>query len=329
MLLVPPWSCYYLSMSYQARVRVLVFCCSLLLTAGSLEAQRIQNILFGDLKVDQPEGVNVPQSFWLVLKDLQGHPLNRDSVAANGRYRFFNVSNGEYVLSVEVNGQEVYRDQFILSEPSSTDVRKDIHLEWKVSGGGYARSADQNRLLKQARAAAKEGNQKEAVKLLEKLVDKDSNDFEAWTELGTAQFQEKKLDDAAKAYEKSLEQKPDYLPALVNLGKLRLAQKKFDQAVEPLEKAVAQDPQRAESQYLLGEAYLGIRKGSLAVGYLNEAIRLDPDGMADVHLRLAQLYDLAGMKARAATEYEQFLQKRPNAPQKKELEQYISKNKGS
>ena len=246
MLLVPPWSCYYLSMTYQARVRVLVFCCSLLLTAGSLEAQRIQNILFGDLKVDQPEGVNVPQSFWLVLKDLQG------------RYRFFNVSNGEYVLSVEVNGQEVYRDQFILSEPSSTDVRKDIHLEWKVSGGGYARSADQNRLLKQARAAAKEGNQKEAVKLLEKLVDKDSNDFEAWTELGTAQFQEKKLDDAAKAYEKSLEQKPDYLPALVNLGKLRLAQKKFDQAVEPLEKAVAQDPQRAESQYLLGEAYLGI-----------------------------------------------------------------------
>ncbi|MEJ2082286.1 MAG: tetratricopeptide repeat protein [Acidobacteriota bacterium] len=180
----------------------MVFCCSLLLTAGSLEAQRIQNILFGDLKVDQPEGVNVPQSFWLVLKDLQGHPLNRDSVAANGRYRFFNVSNGEYVLSVEVNGQEVYRDQFI--------------------------------------------------------VNKDSNDFEAWTELGTAQFQEKKLDDAAKAYEKSLEQKPDYLPALVNLGKLRLAQKKFDQAVEPLEKAVAQDPQRAESQYLLGEAYLGI-----------------------------------------------------------------------
>lgn len=283
--------------------------------------------------MDQPEGVSVPQTFLLQLKDLQGRVVNRGTIPPNGRYRFFNVSNGEYVLTIDVDGQEVYRDQFLIAESSSTDIRRDIHLEWKVEGTpsaeAYQRSGDQNALLKQARVAAHGGDQKEAAKLLEKLVKEDSGDFEAWTELGTAQFQAKKLDDAAAAYTKALELKPEYLPALVNLGKLRLAQKKYDQAIEPLTKAVAQDPTRAESQYLLGEAYLGVRKGSVAVGYLTEAIRLDPEGMADVHLRLAQLYDLAGMKARAAAEYEQFLKQRPETPKKKELEDYIAKNKGT
>jgi Tfp pilus assembly protein PilF len=77
----------------------------------------------------------------------------------------------------------------------------------------------------------------------------------------------------------------------------------------------------------LGEAYLQIKKGSVAVGYLNEAIRLDPQGKADVHLRLALLYNAAGMKDKAAIEYEEFLKKRPNYAERKKLEQYITENK--
>ena len=70
-----------------------------------------------------------------------------------------------------------------------------------------------------------------------------------------------------------------------------------------------------------------MKKGSLAVGYLNEALRLDPQGKADVHLRLALLYNGAGMKAKAATEYEEFLKKRPDYKDRKKLEQYIADNK--
>ena len=69
------------------------------------------------------------------------------------------------------------------------------------------------------------------------------------------------------------------------------------------------DPKSATANYFLGEAYLALKKGSKAVGYLNEALKLDPIGMADAHLRLAALYNLAGYKDRAAAEYEQFLTK--------------------
>ena len=60
---------------------------------------------------------------------------------------------------------------------------------------------------------------------------------------------------------------------------------------------------------------------------LASASRLDPIGMAEVHLRLALLYNGAGMKDKAAVEYEEFLRKRPDYADRKKLEKYIAENK--
>ena len=49
--------------------------------------------------------------------------------------------------------------------------------------------------------------------------------------------------------------------------------------------------------------------------------------MAEVHLRLALLYNGAGMKDKAAVEYEEFLRKRPDCADRKKLEKYIAENK--
>ena len=94
-----------------------------------------------------------------------------------------------------------------------------------------------------------------------------------------------------------------------------------------LSRAVKLRATSADANYLLGESYLQVKKGSLAVGYLNEALRLDPIGMAEVHLRLGLLYNAAGMKDKAANEYEQFLKKKPDYPDRKKLEKYIADNK--
>ena len=59
---------------------------------------------------------------------------------------------------------------------------------------------------------------------------------------------------------------------------------------------------------------------------LNEAIRLAPDEKAQIHLRLAALYNAAGVKERAANEYRLFLAKRPGHPERKNLEKYIQEN---
>jgi hypothetical protein len=49
--------------------------------------------------------------------------------------------------------------------------------------------------------------------------------------------------------------------------------------------------------------------------------------MAEVHLRLALLYNGAGMKDKAVLEYEAFLKKRPDYAERKKLEKYIAENR--
>ena len=140
-------------------------------------------------------------------------------------------------------------------------------------------------------------------------------------------FIQKDFEAAENSYTSAIGVKADHVAALVNLGRVRLARKNNEGAIEPLEAALKADPKNAAANYFLGEAYLALKKGSKAVGYLNEALKLDPVGMADAHLRLGALYNLAGYKDRAALEYEQFLQKKPDYPERKKLADYIEANK--
>ena len=244
------------------------------------------------------------------------------------------IPNGEYSLAVEYDNREVYRDRFRLAENQITDIRKDIPLAMRVSPapptkipGLYDRTGANQAVFDQAKAATEKKNFEEAQKLLERVVANDDKDFVAWAELGTALFRQEKYSEAEKAYQKSVAAKPDFLAVLVNYGKLQLQQKQPDKAVELLTKAIEVDPKSAEAQHYLGEAYLLAKKGSKAVVHLNEALKLDPIGKAEIHLRLGALYNGAGMKDRAAAEYEQFLVKKPDYPEKAKLQQYISQNK--
>ena len=195
------------------------------------------------------------------------------------------------------------------------------------STGLYNRSAANQALLERARTAAENNKLGDASKLLEQIVANDPKDFVAWAEMASILFREEKYSDADKAYQRALEGKPDFLVVLVNLGKVRIAQKNPDGAIETLTKAVEVDPKSADAHHYLGEAYLQGKKGSKAVVHLNEALKLDPAGKADLHLRLAALYNAAGMKDRAAAEYQQFLTKKPDYSDKAKLQEYINQNK--
>jgi tetratricopeptide (TPR) repeat protein len=170
-------------------------------------------------------------------------------------------------------------------------------------------------------------NYDEAAKLLKKILDNDPKDFQVWTQLGNVHLLQSKYADAENDYLRAIDLHSDYFLALLNLGRAEIGLQQYDVAVEVLNRAVKLRPKSADANYLLGESYLALKKGSLAVGFLNEALRLDPKGMVDVHLRLALLYNAAGMKDKAAAEYEVFLKQRPDYPDRKQLEEYISTNK--
>jgi tetratricopeptide (TPR) repeat protein len=307
---------------------------------GSMRPNSGTHILYGDIKVDESKAPGVTRlSYDIILYSMSRVAIARQTVTSNGRYRFNNLPNGVYDLAVESENTEITRIRVELVSPLPLDQRQDINLELKATPGSAAKPASvsaedyykripaNQKLFDKAQAATDNKRYVDAVALFNELLANDPKDFQAWTELGTIYLIDQKPAEAEKAYTKAIEVRPRFFLALMNLGRLRSMQKNFDGAIEPLTTAVELQPTSADANAYLGEAYLQIKKGSKAVGYLNQAIKLDPIRRADLHLRLATLYNAAGMKDKAAIEYEEFLKKKPDYPDSKKLRDYIAANK--
>jgi tetratricopeptide (TPR) repeat protein len=279
-----------------------------------------------------------PLNFDVILYSETGFLIARQTTPSNGRYRFNNLSAGLYQVAIEVEGTEVARVSADLRSPLLKDVRRDIALEWRLPNSSskpgiisaadkYVRSPANQKLFKLARGAAEKKRYAKAAELLQQIIRSDRKDFQAWVELANVHFLQKNMADAENEYIHALDAHPGFFLALLNLGRLELFLKRYDVAIEALTRALKIQRESPDANYFLGEAYLQIKKGSIAVGYFNTALRLDPQGMAEVHLRLALLYNAAGIKDRAALEYEQFLKKHPDYRDRKKLEKYIAENK--
>jgi tetratricopeptide (TPR) repeat protein len=307
-------------------MRLFLLFCILLGTASSAVAQIRDpgltgrsggKALYGEVVVEGEQLNNgKPVRVDLILYTESRNVVERNTVTGNSRYRFNNIPQGLYELVAEVEGVEVARLRVDLRTPLVDDFKQDVTLAWTSTGprrskaetvsaaDQYQRNSANTALFTKADGALDVKNYDEAAKLLKKILDNDPKDFQVWTQLGNVHLLQSKYADAENEY---LQQ--------------------YDVAVEVLNRAVKLRPKSADANYLLGESYLALKKGSLAVGFLNEALRLDPKGMVDVHLRLALLYNAAGMKDKAAAEYEVFLKQRPDYPDRKQLEEYISTNK--
>ena len=301
-------------------------------------------ILYGDVKVEgsQLPGQQQPQPTMLdvILYTKGNQVVGRQRINPNGRYRFMDIFDGDYYLVVELENSEVARISVYISPTATQDIKQDVSLEWRSNIGRngnaaavvsaenlYNRSASNKSLYQRSAKEIESKNYAQAIATLHEIVASDPNDFQAWCDLGMLYFIQKDLEAAENSYVSAAAARPSYFPAMLNLGRVRLARKDYEHAIESLEAALKIEPKSASANYFLGEAYLQIKKGSKAVGYLNEALNLDPAGMAEAHLRLAALYNGAGMKDKAAAEFEQFLKKKPDYPDRKKLEKYIAENK--
>ncbi|MGB7068979.1 MAG: tetratricopeptide repeat protein [Pyrinomonadaceae bacterium] len=271
---------------------------------------------------------------------IGGAQVDRMRATDDGYYYFLVSPRNGAIIVVESSGTEVGRVS--ITGGTGSSVRQDIAFDWHElqrsaqrtgvvqANPVYKRSNENQELFQRAMTAEQKKKPDTAAGIYKQIVDQDPKDFVAWTQLGTVFFGDSKYSDAEKAYLRAIELKTDYGVALMNLGNLYFAQKLFEKAIPIFYKAAAADPTSADAFHYLGESFLQIKQGSKAVIALNEAIRLAPDEKADIHLRLATLYNAAGLKDRAAAEYKLFLEKRPDHPDKGKLRNYIKENsKGS
>ncbi len=298
--------------------------------------------IFGDVRITSDGNTLVPKDVLLLLRRIPDGEVARQIVSSRGRYRFTNLKEGEYEIVAEAEGKEIGRLTQIriggmtLSN-SPYGYQNDLEIRWRsgaaASVGGvisaadaYERPASTKPIFLKAEEAVAKKKFDQAVTLLKQVVETDNADFQAWTALGTVYLAQEKFDDARQAYEHAISVKPESPRAHFNLGKLLSSQKKFEEAIVPLTKAVELQPTSGDGNMLLGEAYLQVKKGSKAIPYLNEAAI---HGRPDAHLRLGWLYNAAGLKDKAAIEYEEYLKKNPEYPERNKLKEYILANKKS
>lgn len=296
--------------------------------------------LYGEISIEGEQLNNgKPVKVDLTLYTESRNVVERNTVSGNSRYRFNNIPQGIYELVAEVDGTEVARIRVDLRSPLVDDVKQDLTLAWNVTAprsskadtvsaaDRYERNSANAALFTKADRAFDARDYDEAAKLLNKIVANDPKDFQTWTQLGNVHLLQNKFAEAESDYLHAIDLHADYFLALLNLGRAEIGLEQYEVAADVLSRAVKLRPKSADANYLLGESYLQLKKGSVAVGYLNEALKLDPKGMVEVHLRLALLYHSAGLKDKAAAEYEVFLKQRPDYPDRKQLEEYISANK--
>ncbi len=275
------------------------------------------------------ENAKIPR---IIVILIDGDQTNkRVTVGKSGSY-CFRRTGGSGTLIVEIDGIEAARRS--LAAFGAAQQREDFEIgdspndrtgtvSAKFSHPPNEKTAE---LYKNARKAEAEKNTNEVVKLLQQIVVADPADFIAHAKLGSIYLERKKLPESEASLRKAIELKLDYTPAWLNFGLLRLELKQNEAAVEVLRHATSLAPTSARAFQLLGEAYLLTKQGSLGAEALNEAIKLDPVGMAECHLQLAHLYQLAGAKVLASREYKAFLAKVPNHRDKKKFEKYIAEN---
>jgi tetratricopeptide (TPR) repeat protein len=303
-------------------------------SATGLPIQIGQPAVFGQVTIKRmASGEKKPTVHVTMLEG--GSQVGRVQANDAGYYFFLQMPRTTATLIVEINNFEVGRAMVAVAAGASRNLRQDFTVDWEefkrfsatgVISAVYLRSEEAEKAFEAAMKSVREKDNKKAVAQFNAILEKDPKDFVAWTELGTVFFRMDSYDNAEACYFKAIELKKDYLTALLNLGKLYLSKNKADDAVLVLSNAVASSPSNADARHYLGEAYLLAKKGSLAVPQLKEAIKLAPDEKAELHLRLADLYNAAGGKKLAAEEYKQFLKKRPDHPEKDKLEKYIREN---
>jgi Flp pilus assembly protein TadD len=180
----------------------------------------------------------------------------------------------------------------------------------------------------------------DAIKWLEKAVELDAKNKDAWYYLGRAYYTKSRLIEAHKVFLAVLDLDPRdaraennlglifessarpseaidaYRKAIawqeasphpseqpyVNLGNLLLGQGRAEESVAPLEKSVALAPDNALCRLKLGMAYLRVGQLQGARRELEKATQLDPDN-AVAHYQLGRLYTQIHVPDLAKTEF--------------------------
>ena len=268
-------------------------------------------------------------------------PFHAETQAdAQGRFRFRDLSSGQYVVAVFIPGKGDVRRTIDLG-PATADAKGCLDLtipvddalgvsgeaiedNSKVSTGELSVPESAHREYEEAQRKLSRRDVTAAVEHLERAVAIAPQFAAAWNNLGIIAYQMRQYARADSCFRKALAQKPGSYEPLVNLGGVLLNEGKPAEALPYNRSAVRSRPHDALANSQLGMNYFALRDLDSAQKYLDLAKRIDPAHFSYPQLTLARIHLLRDERNQAAQELRDFLRLHPDAPESVRIREQLT-----
>jgi tetratricopeptide (TPR) repeat protein len=122
-----------------------------------------------------------------------------------------------------------------------------------------------------------ESNYRSAVSSLEKAIEVDPENIQAYEEMGWLYYGNEQLAEAEAKMEKTVEIDPEFARGWSKLGFIRYRRRNYEGAEEALQQAVDLGYENLETYYTLGLVLYYLARCDEAMPYFNQALAIDPE----------------------------------------------------
>ncbi len=150
----------------------------------------------------------------------------------------------------------------------------------------------------------------------------DPKSAEPQEKIGQLLAQNGRCDQAIPALQRAIELAPRSSGVRTTLAECTARQGKHEEAVKLYQALLKADPKAVQAYYLLARSLHESRGAAAALPYYERAAREDPANPMP-HYYLAYAYKVKGQRARAIQEFKAFLDRKPEAPEKRDIEAEI------
>ena len=135
---------------------------------------------------------------------------------------------------------------------------------------------------------AREQKYREAMELLNDLIHKNPDHYEAYHEVGSISFVIGDFQNAKILFGIAMQKNPAYIPSQRSYAETMLELGEYENCVQTLHNILIRKPDDVQTLLRMAKLYEEVGKRDMAVGYLSTAIGYDPHN--EQLIRLASAY---------------------------------------
>ncbi|MGA8406046.1 MAG: carboxypeptidase regulatory-like domain-containing protein [Candidatus Acidiferrales bacterium] len=249
----------------------------------------------------------------------------------DGEFLFGGLASGDYSLVATMPGYETGTVSVAILRGTSPNVTILLHKTAAVPPAGSAEtiSAHQLGVPSKAQDAFAKGQKllhedaqpAKAIPEFQRAIQEFPTYYEAYTEIGVAEYHLKNIQDAETALKKAIELSSSKYPeALFLLAELDNNERRYQEAEPLARQAVALDDSSWHGHFELARALVGLNRGEEAEASAIKARALKPDN-APVYLVLANCHLLEHHYFAVLQDFDAYLKVEPNGPQSGNIRQ--------